>query len=436
MNNIVVGDFARKKIAEGIELAYNKVKSNYGSKNIELNGYLTIFDLEAQDKFVNLGVKIIKEEAKEIHYKFGDGTTLLIILIHSLLNDLYWNADNLQSDLKIITDYLKEISMPLLMPRDIFNIINGTSKGNKEIVNYLLEAIDMVGINGTIAIDENDNDITEVMISDGIQVKSKLLQCSTNNTLNDVKILITTKKITSSAQILQILQQTIQTNNPLLIIADGIEGEALSTIKINNIHKTINVCAVKLQQCDVEKIVLATNATMIVDSAPLKALGNAQRVIIDKDNVIFFGCKKKYKSNRLAIIKVGSNDEIEKKSLIKQYQKSLRALTSALSYGVVPAISTSAFFASKKLNLKSNLLKTAITHPLKILIENSQLDYTTITNEIMKKELPYGFNSHTKTIDNLICNGGIESYATICDILQRSVHTALRLASSGVLITN
>ena len=419
---IVFEEDARNALREGIDQLADVVaitlgprgrnvglQASWGSPTITSDGNSIAKDVELKDPFLNMGVSMGKEVAAKIKEKSGDGTTTGILLLRALVQGGVKNIASGANPIaikrgmdKALETVLKEIdsfSVSVKNSQDTRNIATVSASGNKEVGEMIANCFDKVGKSGVVAIEEGKGTETTLEIVDGMQFDRGYLSAyfATNAEKLIVEmarpaLLITDKKISSVQEILPILQQIAATGQELLIIADEIEGDALSTLVVNKLRGTLKVAAVKApgfgdrRKAILEDIAILTGAQVVTEEkglvlreAEADVLGKADQIVITKEKTTIVGGKgnaneikariaqidaeiskttSSYDREKLeerkaklqggvALIKVGAPTESEMKKKKQMYEDSLNSTRSALEEGIVPGGGVALLFASR-----------------------------------------------------------------------------------------
>ncbi|MES2273905.1 MAG: chaperonin GroEL, partial [Chlamydiota bacterium] len=453
------------------------------------------------------GVSLGKEVAAKIKEKSGDGTTTGIILLRALVQGGVKNIASGANPLSIkrgmekaLQTVLKEIDgMSKLVKnnQDTCNIATVSASGNLEIGQTIAECFKKVGKSGVVAIEEGKSTETTIEIVDGMQFDRGYLSayfCTNAERLTiemtSPSILVTDKKITSIQDLLPILQNIAATSQELLIIADEVEGDALSTLVINKIRGTLKVAAVKApafgdrRKAILEDIAILTGAELVTEEkgillrdAQADVLGKADQITIDKEKTTIVGGKgdaKKIKERiaqidaeianststydrekleerkaklqgGVAVIKVGAPTESEMKKKKQMFEDGLNSTRSALEEGIVPGGGVALLRASRSCsNLQlpldeqvgAQILLRAAEAPFKQIVFNTGFDPSVVLEEVLSKGQNFGFNAMTEKVEDLLKSGVIDPVKVIKISLTHAVSMACVILLSEALITD
>jgi chaperonin GroEL len=513
---VFFGDTARTKMIEGVNILANAVKVTLGPKGrnvvlersfgaplITKDGVTVAKEIELKDKLQNLGAQMVKEVASRTSDKAGDGTTTATVLAQSIVHEgMRFVASGLNpmdikrgidTAVKAAINELKKISKPCTTNKEIAQVGSISANNDKSIGERIAEAMNRVGKEGVITVEDGRSLYDELEIVEGMQFDRGYLspyfindQEKHSVVLENPLILLNEKKITTIRDLLPALEHVTKINRPLVIIAEDIEGEALTTLVINNMRGTIKVAAVKApgfgdrRKAILEDIAILTGGTSIseetgitIDKITLKELGQAKRVIISKETTTIIegqGDSKNinirikdlhqqikesssdYDKEKLqervaklaggvAVIKVGAATEVEMKEKKARVEDALHATRAAVEEGIVPGGGVALIRARNAIaNLKGNnvdqdagikIVLRAMEEPLRQIINNGGEEASSIVSSISSgKTINYGYNAVNNKFCDLIEAGVVDP--------TKVTRTALQNASSvaGLLLTS
>jgi chaperonin GroEL len=506
---------AREKMLRGVDILANAVKvtlgpkgrnvildKSFGAPRITKDGVTVAKEIELDDKFENMGAQMVREVASKTNDKAGDGTTTATVLAQAIVREgaKYVAAGMNPMDLKrgvdlAVIEAVKDIAKRSKKIKDSAEVAQvGTisSNGDKSIGDMIAKAMQKVGNEGVITVEEAKTAETELDVVEGMQFDRGYLSpyFITNAEkmiaeLDDVYILIHEKKLGSLQPILPILEAVVQSGKPLVIIAEDIEGEALATLVVNKLRGGLKVAAVKApgfgdrRKAMLEDIAILTGGQMIaedlgikLENVTLQMLGRSKRVRIEKENTtIINGSGKKadiearigqikaqieettsdYDKEKLqerlaklaggvAVIRVGGATEVEVKEKKDRVEDALNATRAAVEEGIVPGGGVALLRAKAAVaKLKSenadeqagiNIVLKALESPIRQIVENSGGEGSIVVGKILEhKSQTYGFNAQTELFVDMIEAGIVDP--------SKVVRTALQDAASvsGLLIT-
>jgi len=475
---------------------------SFGAPRITKDGVTVAKEIELSDKFENMGAQMIKEVAQRTNDEAGDGTTTATVLAQAIVKEglksvaAGMNPMDLKRGIDLATakvvETLKKASRPVKDSSEVAQVGTISANGEKEIGRQISEAMQKVGNEGVITVEENKGLETETNVVEGMQFDRGYLSpyFVTNpdkmtTELEDVYILLHEKKLSSLQPMVPLLESIIQSTKPLLIISEDVEGEALATLVVNKLRGGLKIAAVKApgfgdrRKAMLQDIAILTGGQVIsedlgmkLESVTIDMLGTTKRVSITKDETtIVDGAGSKaeiearvsqirqqieettsdYDKEKLqervaklaggvAIIKVGGMTEVEVKERKDRVDDALNATRAAVQEGIVVGGGVALLQASKSLeNLKSEnaeqaigikIVRKAIESPLRQIAENAGIDGAVVAGKILEStEANFGFNAQTEEYGDLFSFGVIDPV--------KVVRTALEDAASiaGLLIT-
>ena len=514
---ILFDEDAREKLRDGIDQLADVVaitlgprgrnvglQASWGSPTITSDGHSIAKDITLKDPFMNMGAEMAKELAAKIKERSGDGTTTGIILFRALvqagLKNIASGANptaikrGMDKALEQLLKAIDAMAIPIQSDEDTRNIATVSASGQEEIGKTISECFKKVSKNGVIAIEEGKGTETAIEMTEGMEFERGYASsyfCTNVERLlvemQNPKILITDKKISSVQEILPILQSIAAAGTELLIIADEIEGDALSTLVINKVRGHLKVAAVKspgfgdARKALLEDLAILTGATVVTEEKGLllknagpEVLGSAEQITITKDKTTLVGGQgdktqiksrvamieaqekeasgyeaEKLKERRaklsggVAVIKVGAPTESEMKKRKALFEDSLNATRSALESGVVAGGGTTLLKASRALDLKLsfeeqvgvNILLKACEAPFRQLVANSGFDPSIYLEEVLKAKQNIGFNAVTEKLEDLLKAGVIDPVKMVKNSLMHAVSMAgVAILSEALLI--
>ena len=518
---LLFGDDARKALKNGIKTVSNAVKITLGpkGKNVVLDrkymaplitndGVSIAKEIELENPFENMGANLIKEVSIKTNDQAGDGTTTACVLAESIIDAGLKNISSganpilirkgIEKAVKCVTQTLKEISKPVSSEKEITQIAS-ISAGSDEIGELISNAFKEVGKDGVITIEESKTSATNLKFTQGLEfdkgaISPYMLPADSDHIeLDNPFILVTNKKLTSINDILPLLEKVTQTSRPLLIIAEDIEGEVLSTLTLNTIRGSFISVAVKCpsfgdkQKEFLEDIAMLTSATFIskeilndLKQITIEDLGESSIVKVYKDKTIIIGGKidqekveekKKYLhsisideldnfdkvkvldrlarlSGGVAVIEVGAPSEIEMRKKKLRIEDALSATKSASKEGIVigggcalikceSAVNELIITLSGDEKTGAEIIKTALEAPLRQIAKNSEQDDGVIVSEV--KKLAYeniGYNALTNTFENMFNAGIIDPTKVTRCAIENAASVASAILTTDVLVTD
>jgi chaperonin GroEL len=491
--NIFFDTEAREKLKKGVDALADAVKvtlgpkgrnvildKKFGAPTITKDGVTVAKDIELKEPIENMGAQLVKEVASKTADQAGDGTTTATVLTQAIFNAGIKNvaAGANPMDLKrgvdkavaTVVENLKKQSKKINSSNEIAQVATISANNDKEIGKMIADAMDKVGKDGVITVEEAKGTETEVKTVEGMQFDRGYLSpyFVTNADkmeadLDSPYILIYEKKVSSMKELLPILEQVVQTGRPLLIIAEDVDGEALATLVVNKIRGALKIAAVKApgfgdrRKAMLEDIAILTGGTVIseergfkLENTTIDFLGTAEKIHIDKDNTtIVNGSGKKddikarinqikaqiesttsdYDKEKLqerlaklsggvAILYIGAATEVEMKEKKDRVDDALHATRAAVEEGVIPGGGVALIRAAASLEkLKGDnedqntgiaIIKSAIEAPLRTIVSNAGLEGFVIVQKVKEGKDDYGYNAREDKYENLVAAGIID----------------------------
>ncbi|MCF7806461.1 MAG: chaperonin GroEL [Simkaniaceae bacterium] len=517
---LIFEEEARQKLLEGIEKLSEVVKvtlgpnglnvgldTSFGAPKITNHGNAIVSDIELKDQYANMGVALGKEVATKVKEACGDGTTLSIILLAAFVQGGMKNIASGASPIHIkrgmekatqtVIAEIEKMAQTIRDDQDIRKIATISAGGDQDIGETIYRAMQLVGRFGVITIEEGKSTSTEINHVKGMQFDRGFGSgyFVTNNEkqiveMTNPSLLITDKKISTIHDLLNILQSLAATGKELLIIADDIDSDALSTLVINKLRGILRVCVVKApgfgdrKKAMLEDIAILTGATLITEETGLQlkdcaadVLGQATSVVITKEmttivtdetNAVAVQARLKqiekqvdeasshYDREKLterkaklsggvAVIQIGAPTESEMQTKKQRFEDSLAATKASMEYGVVTGGGVAYLQASETIDhltlsdeekVGARIVKSALCAPLKQLILNSGYEPSLILDQITSKKGQWGFNALTGKVEDLVAAGIIDPAKVLIQALQIASSSAATIILSEVLIGN
>ncbi|HEM5667108.1 chaperonin GroEL [Streptococcus suis] len=478
----------------------------YGSPLITNDGVTIAKEIELEDHFENMGAKLVSEVASKTNDIAGDGTTTATVLTQAIVREGLKNVTaganpigirrGIEAAVATAVEALKAQASPVSNKAEIAQVAAVSSRSEK-VGEYISEAMERVGTDGVITIEESRGMETELDVVEGMQFDRGYLSqyMVTDNEkmvaeLENPFILITDKKISHIQDILPLLESILQANRPLLIIADDVDGEALPTLVLNKIRGTFNVVAVKApgfgdrRKAMLEDIAILTGGTVITEDlgldlkdATIEALGQAAKVVVDKDGATIvegagnpeaianrvaviksqievttseFDREKLQErlaklSGGVAVIKVGAATETELKEMKLRIEDALNATRAAVEEGIVAGGGTAlvnVIDSVAKLELKGddetgrNIVLRALEEPVRQIAYNAGYEGSVIIDKLKNSELGTGFNAATGEWVNMMDAGIIDPVKVTRSALQNAASVASLILTTEAVVAN
>ncbi|MCK5242602.1 chaperonin GroEL [bacterium] len=479
----------------------------FGAPTITNDGVTIAKEIELEDPYENMGAQLVKEVATKTHDVAGDGTTSGTVLAQAMIREGLKNVTSgtnpmyikkgIEAAVNAAVEELQKISVDVKDKEEIANVASISANNDTVIGNLIAEAMEKVGRDGVITVEEAKGMETELEVVEGMQFDRGYLSpyFVTNSermetVLENAVMLIYDKKISSMKDLLPLLEKVVQLSKPLLIIAEDIEGEALATLVVNKLRGTLNVCGVKApgfgdrRKAMLEDIAILTGGQVVseelghkLENVDVNMLGQAKRVTLDKDNTtIVEGAGKKedldkrvaqirkqmddsdsdYDKEKLqerlaklvggvAIINVGAATEVEMKEKKLRVEDSLAATRSAVEEGIVPGGGVAllrTLEAIKKVEQEGEaqvgveIVKRAVEEPIRQIVSNAGLEASVVVNYVMSKDLKVGLNASTGQYEDLMKAGIVDPTKVVRSALQNAASIAALLLTTECLVTD
>ena len=510
---------ARSSMVRGVDILANTVKvtlgpkgrnvvleKSFGSPLITNDGVTIAKEIELEDHFENMGAKLVSEVASKTNDIAGDGTTTATVLTQAIVREGIKNVTaganpigirrGIEAAVATAVEALKSNSVPVSNKEAIAQVAAVSSRSEK-VGEYISEAMEKVGNDGVITIEESKGMETELDVVEGMQFDRGYLSqyMVTDNEkmvaeLDNPYILITDKKISNIQEILPLLENILKTNRPLLIVADDVDGEALPTLVLNKIRGTFNVVAVKApgfgdrRKAMLEDIAILTGGTVITDDlglelkdATIEALGQASKVTVDKDSTVIvegsgnpeaianrvaviksqiesstseFDREKLQErlaklSGGVAVIKVRAATETELKEMKLRIEDALNATRAAVEEGIVSGGGTAyinVLDAVADLELAGdegtgrNIVLRALEEPVRQIALNAGFEGSIVIDRLKNSEAGTGFNAATGEWVNMIETGIIDPVKVTRSALQNAASVASLILTTEAVVAN
>ena len=510
---------ARSAMVRGVDILADTVKvtlgpkgrnvvleKSFGSPLITNDGVTIAKEIELEDHFENMGAKLVSEVASKTNDIAGDGTTTATVLTQAIVREGIKNVTaganpigirrGIETAVTTAVETLKNNAIPVANKEAIAQVAAVSSRSEK-VGEYISEAMEKVGKDGVITIEESRGMETELEVVEGMQFDrgylSQYMVTDSEKMVADLEnpyILITDKKISNIQEILPLLESILQSNRPLLIIADDVDGEALPTLVLNKIRGTFNVVAVKApgfgdrRKAMLEDIAILTGGTVITEDlglelkdATIEALGQAARVTVDKDSTVIvegagnpeaishrvaviksqietttseFDREKLQErlaklSGGVAVIKVGAATETELKEMKLRIEDALNATRAAVEEGIVAGGGTAlvnVIPAVADLELTGdeatgrNIVLRALEEPVRQIAHNAGFEGSIVIDRLKNAEVGTGFNAATGEWVNMIDQGIIDPVKVSRSALQNAASVASLILTTEAVVAN
>lgn len=481
------------------------INKSFGSPQITKDGVTVAKELEFKDRFENLGAVLVKEVASKTSDLAGDGTTTATVLAQAIVREGTKNIaaganpmdvkKGIDRAVEAVVAELHKLSIPVSGSKDIEDVGTISANNDREIGRLIAQAMDKVGKDGVITVEDGKTQDTRLDLVEGMRFDRGYLSPyfitdpdRMEAILDDPFILIYEKKISAIHDLLPVLQKVAQAGRPMLILCEEVEGEALATLVVNKLRGTLKTAAVKApgygdrRKAMLEDIAVLTGGRMIsedigfkLENLQLKDLGQAKRVVIDKENTTIvegLGTKKDiqgriatlrrqiedtksdYDREKLqerlaklaggvAVIKVGAATETEMKERKARIEDAMHATKAAVEEGIVPGGGVAYIRSLKALDglklegdqlIGVKLVMRALEEPLRMIATNAGWEASVVVNDVKKGEKNFGFNADTEQFEDLVKAGVIDPTKVSRVALQNAASIASLLITTEAAI--
>ncbi|GEL76662.1 chaperonin GroEL [Tenuibacillus multivorans] len=510
---------ARRAMLRGVDTLADAVKvtlgpkgrnvvldKQFGSPLITNDGVTIAKEIELEDNFENMGAQLVSEVASKTNDVAGDGTTTATVLAQAMIREGLKNVTSganpvglrrgIERAVEVATEELRKVSNPI-EGRDSIAQVAAISATDEDVGQIIAEAMERVGNDGVITIEESKGFNTELEVVEGMQFDRGYAspymvtdQDKMEAVLEDPYILITDKKISNIQEVLPLLEQVVQQSKPILIISEDVEGEALATLVVNKLRGTFNAVAVKApgfgdrRKAMLEDIAILTGAEVITEdlgldlkSASIDQLGRASKVVVTKENTtIVEGAgdadklaarvnqiraqldettsdfdKEKLQerlaklAGGVAVIKVGAATETELKERKLRIEDALNSTRAAVQEGIVSGGGTALVNIYKKVSeldlsgdeaTGQNIVLRALEEPVRQIVENAGLDGSIIVERLKNEEIGTGFNAATGEWVNMIEKGIVDPTKVTRSALQNAASVAAMFLTTEAVVAD
>ncbi|MEW6739346.1 MAG: chaperonin GroEL [Nitrospirota bacterium] len=517
---LLFDESARQSILRGVTILTDAVKATlgprgrnvvidrkFGAPNITKDGVTVAKEIELKDPYENMGAQLVREVASKTSDVAGDGTTTATVLAYSIYKEgmKYVTAGANAIDLKrgidkaveVIVDELKKMSKPVAEKKEIAQVGTISANNDPSIGELIAEAMDKVGKDGVITVEEAKSMATTLDVVEGMQfdrgyispyfiTDPERMECI----LDDVFILIHDKKISSMKDMLPILEQIAKMGRPLVIISEEVEGEALATLVVNKLRGTLQVCAVKApgfgdrRKAMLEDIAILTGGTVISEDIGLKLenvklndLGRARKITVDKENTTIVegagdhakiqGRVKQIKAQieettsdydreklqerlaklvgGVAVINVGAATEAEMKEKKARVEDALHATRAAVEEGIVTGGGVALIRCIKSLEkvklehdqqIGVSIVKRALEEPIRQIVANAGMEGSIVVEKVREsKDASFGYDAYREEYTDMLKAGIIDPTKVTRTALQNAASVAGLMLTTEVMIT-
>ncbi|MFZ9407786.1 MAG: chaperonin GroEL [Burkholderiaceae bacterium] len=515
---VFFGDDARHKMVEGVNILANAVKvtlgpkgrnvvleRSFGAPTVTKDGVSVAKEVELKDKFQNMGAQMVKEVASKTSDNAGDGTTTATVLAQAIVREgmKFVAAGMNPMDLKrgidkavtSLTEELRSLSKPCTTTKEIAQVGSISANSDTEIGNIIAEAMEKVGKEGVITVEDGKSLNNELDVVEGMQFdRGYLSPYFINNpdkqiaVLDDPFVLLHDKKVSNIRDLLPVLEQVAKAGRPLLIVAEEVEGEALATLVVNNIRGILKTVAVKApgfgdrRKAMLEDMAILTGGTVIaeetgmtLEKATLQDLGRAKRVEIGKENTTLIdgagdakNIEARVKAIRaqieeatsdydreklqervaklaggVAVIRVGAATEVEMKEKKARVEDALHATRAAVEEGIVPGGGVALLRARAGLKVKGDnpdqdagikIVLRAIEEPLRQIVANCGDEPSVVVNKVLEGKGNFGWNGADGSYGDLVALGVVDPTKVTRMALQNAASVSSLMLTTDCMI--
>jgi chaperonin GroEL len=515
---IIFDEKARQAVLAGVQTLAKAVKvtlgprgrnvvldKKWGSPTITKDGVTVAKEIELEDRYENMGAQMVREVATKTSDVAGDGTTTATVLAEAIFREGLRNVTagsnpmgikrGIDKAVRAVVEHLKTLSKSVKDPKEIMQVASISANGDQEIGKIIADAMDKVGKDGTITVEEAKSMETTLDLVEGMQfdkgyispyfvTDKETMEC----VLEDAYILIYEKKLSNMKDLLPLLEKVAQKGKPLLVIAEDVEGEALATLVVNKLRGTLQACAVKApgfgdrRKAMLEDIAILTAGKLITEDLGIKLenvkiedLGRAKRTTVDKDSTtIVEGAGKPsdiqgrialikkqiedttsdYDKEKLqerlaklaggvAVVNVGAATETEMKEKKARVEDALHATRAAVEEGIVPGGGVALIRcipSIDKLKLEgdeligANIVKRSLEEPLRQIVNNAGLEGSVVVEQAKKEKDTVGFNVESEKFEDLFEAGVVDPTKVTRSALQNAASVAALLLTTEALV--
>jgi len=485
------------------------IDKKFGNPTVTKDGVTVAKEIELEDPIENMGAQMVKEVATKTSDLAGDGTTTATVLAQAIFREGLKSVTagsnpmslkrGIDRAVEVVVEELKKISVPTAGRKEIAQVGSISANNDKEIGDLIAQAMEKVGKDGVITVEEAKGLETTLETVEGMQFDRGYLSPyfitdpeKMEAALEDAYILIHDKKISSMKDLLPVLEKVAQAGRPLLIVAEDVEGEALATLVVNKLRGTLKVCAVKAPGFGDRRkemlidISVLTGAPQVIseemglklENATLNDLGQAKRIVIDKDNTTIVGGKGKadaiqgrikeikaaiekstsdYDKEKLqerlaklaggvAVINVGAATETEMKEKKARVEDALHATRAAVEEGIVPGGGVALLWCQKTLDkvkgtdddekIGVDIVRRSLEEPMRMIVQNAGAEASIVVGKVKEsKEKNFGYNAQTDEFEDLVAAGVIDPTKVTRTALQNAASiAALMLTTECVVV--
>jgi chaperonin GroEL len=485
------------------------IDKKFGNPTVTKDGVTVAKEIELEDPIENMGAQMVKEVATKTSDLAGDGTTTATVLAQAIFREGLKSVTagsnpmslkrGIERAVDVVVEELKKISVPTSgNKKDIAQVGAISANNDQEIGKLIADAMEKVGKDGVITVEEAKGLETTLETVDGMQFDRGYLSPyfitdpeKMEAVLEDAYVLIHDKKISSMKDLLPVLEKVAQAGRPLLLLAEDVEGEALATLVVNKLRGTLKVCAVKApgfgdrrkeMLIDISKLtgapqVISEEMGLKLENTTLNDLGQAKRIVIDKDNTTLVGGKGKHEAIQgrikeikaaidkstsdydkeklqerlaklaggVAVINVGAATETEMKEKKARVEDALHATRAAVEEGIVPGGGVALLFCQKALDkvkaededekIGVDIVRRALEEPMRMIAQNAGAEASIVVGKVKdSKDKNFGYNAQTDAFEDLVASGVIDPTKVTRTALQNAASIAALLLTTECVV--
>ncbi len=519
---LLFDDHARARMLAGVEKLAKAVATtmgptgrnviidkSFGGPTVTKDGVTVAKEIELEDRFENMGAKLVMEVAQKTSDLAGDGTTTATVLARAIFKEGLRNIvagsnpaairRGIEQAVAAATEHLMSMAKPVKNKEQVANVGAISANNDQEIGNLLADALERVGKDGVITVEEGKSRDTEVNYVDGMQFDKGYISpyfitdpSTMEANLENALVLLYEKKISNIRDLVPLLEKTAQTGQPLLIIAEDVDAEALTLLVVNKLRGTLNVCAVKApgfgdrRKAMLGDIATLTGGTLIsedlgiqLENVTLEQLGRAKNVTVDKSSTTMIEGggkrsdidsrvsqiraqieqtdseydKEKYQerlaklAGGVAVISVGAETEAEMKQTKARLEDALHATRAAVEEGILPgggvalvrcreAVEAARKQAKGDAKIGVDIVLGALDAPMRQIADNGGIDGSVVVDEVSQKATNIGFNAHTGQYGDMLKEGVIDPVKVVRTALANAGSIAGLLLTTEAMVTN
>src|SRR6266566_1380517 len=456
------------------------LEKKFGAPTVTNDGVTIVREIELKDPMENTGAQLLREVATKTNDVAGDGTTTATLLAQTMINEGFRNVTaganpmqlkiGIEKAVEAVVEEIKRLSVPVKGHEDVAHVA-AISSQSEQIGSLIADAMDKVGKDGVITVEDNQTMTTELEVVEGMQVDrgytSAYMVTNPDRmeaVLDEPYVLVTDRKISAIQDLLPVLERVVQQGKPLLIVAEDVEGEALATLIVNKLRGTFTAVAVKApgfgdrRKAMLEDMAILTGGQVIsedlglkLDQTRIEQLGRARRVTVTMEDTTSDYDREKLQerlaklAGGVAVIKVGAATEVEQKEKKHRIEDALSATKAAVEEGIVAGGGTVLLNAQKKLDgglgLKDDqatgvaIVRKALEEPIKQIASNAGKEGSVIVEQIRKSKAGEGYDALNDKFVNMFEAGIVDPAKVTRSALQNAASIAAMVLTTEAMVT-